>query len=198
MTYKHACDDWNVLVDGRPPRLQPIISEKVLSFFFFFPLWSILPVFLKADFFCRQSRIFSFDEIYYSSCKNVLCSRCTLWFKWQLCFIWFILFITIDFDVHKRRILDSWAAMGCWIHPDQLLMLFLLIQESCWAHYRNAPVERNFLLLYVKLGNISICTWHNFWLDEDSLHIPVLLYIAIIKAVLIIKLGSILKWYPDF
>lgn len=137
LTCKHVCDYWNVLVGGKPPGVQPVISEKVLYFcLFFFFLWSILPVFLGVNFFFRQSRIFNFDHLYYSSCKNVLCSHCTSWFKRQLCFIWFILFITIGFDVHKHRILHSWAAIGYWIHPDQLLMLFLLIQESCWAHYK--------------------------------------------------------------
>lgn len=134
LTCKYICDYRNAWVCGKPPGLQPVISEKVLSFFIFFFLWSILPLFLGVNFFCRQSRIFNFEQIYYSSCKNALCSHCTSWFKRQLCFIWFILFITIDFDVHKPRILHGWAAIGYWIQPDQLLMLFLLIQESCWAH----------------------------------------------------------------
>lgn len=120
LTCKHVCDDWNVSVGGRCPGFQPIISEWV--FFLFFFVWSVLPVFLGVNFFCRKSRIFNFDKIYYSSCTNVLCSPCTSWFKRQLCFIWFILFITIDFDVHKLRTLDSWAAIGSWVHPDQLLM----------------------------------------------------------------------------
>lgn len=144
VTWKHVCGEWNVLVGGRSPGFQPIISEKVHFFPFFCFLQSILPVFLGVNFFCKQSRMFNFDEIHYSSCKNVLCSHCTSWFKRQLCFIWFILFITIDFDVRKSRILDSWAAIGYWIDPDQLVMLFLLIQESCWAHYK-CSCRKNFL-----------------------------------------------------
>lgn len=130
-----TCLWWLKCCSGWKTSMIATHNQWESSFFFlFFPLWSILPVFLGVNFFCRQSRIFNFDEIYYSSCKNVLCSPCTLWFTRQLCFIWFILFITIDFDVHKCRVFDSWAAIGYWIHPDRLLMLFLLIQESCWAH----------------------------------------------------------------
>lgn len=56
----------------------------------------------------------------------------------------------------------------------------------------------NFLSLYVKLGNTAVFTWHIFQVDEDSLHIPAVLYFAGIKPVLIIKLVPVLKLSPDF
>lgn len=56
----------------------------------------------------------------------------------------------------------------------------------------------NFLSPYVKLGNISVFTWYSLWADEDSLHIPALLYFAIIRTVPIIKPVSVLKRSPDF